>query len=432
MASSPTVSSSASVGPVSESNWAGSYTYRADQLHRPSSLEQVQEIIANAPRVRVLGSRHSFTDIADSAELLTLERLPADVVVDHAAGTVSFSAGLTYGRLAEALQAEGVALANLGSLPHISGAGAVATATHGSGDANGNLATAVAGLELVTSTGEVLTAARGDADFDGLVVGLGALGAVTRIALDVEPAYQVRQRVFEGLGWDAFLDSFDEVMSAGYSVSVFTRWGEAVDQVWVKSRVTGAPEPAGGDLFGAVAATVERHPVLGLDPVNCTAQLGVPGLWSDRLPHFRMGFKPSSGQELQSEYLVPRRHSEATIRALRMLAGAIQPVLLVSEIRTVAADRLWMSPQYGQDTIGVHFTWKPDQDAVERVLAEVEAALARFGARPHWGKVFLADAAVITGLYERLPDFIRLMGRLDPRGAFRNAWLNTRLLAAPR
>jgi alditol oxidase len=210
---------------VSESNWAGSYTYRADQLHRPSNLEQVQEIIANAPRVRVLGSRHSFTDIADSAELLTLERLPADVVVDHAAATASFSAGLTYGRLAEALQAEGVALANLGSLPHISVAGAVATATHGSGDANGNLATAVAGLELVTSAGEVLTAARGDADFDGLVVGLGALGAVTRITIDVEPAYQVRQRVFEGLGWDAFLDSFDEVMSAGYSVSVFTRWG---------------------------------------------------------------------------------------------------------------------------------------------------------------------------------------------------------------
>jgi xylitol oxidase len=414
---------------VSESNWAGSYTYRADKLHRPSSLEHVQEIIANAPRVRVLGSRHSFTDIADSAELLTLERLPADVVVDHAAGTASFSAGLTYGQLAEALQAEGVALANLGSLPHISVAGAVATATHGSGDANGNLATAVAGLELVTSTGDVLTAARGDADFDGLVVGLGAPGAVTRMTLDVEPAYQVRQRVFEGLGWDAFLDNFDEVMSAGYSVSVFTRWGGAVDQVWVKSRVTDAPEPAGGDLFGAVAATVERHPVPGLDPVNCTPQLGVPGLWSDRLPHFRMGFKPSSGQELQSEYLVPRRHAEATIRALRMLAGAIQPVLLVSEIRTVAADRLWMSPQYGQDTIGVHFTWKPDQDAVERVLAEVEAALARFGARPHWGKVFLTDAAVIAGLYERLPDFIRLMKRLDPRGAFRNAWLNTRILA---
>jgi alditol oxidase len=420
-----------SVDPMRAANWAGNYTYRADKLHRPSSLEQVQELIANAPRVRVLGSRHSFSDIADSAELLTLERLPADVVVDHAAGTASFSAGLTYGQLARALEAEGVALANMASLPHISVAGAVATATHGSGDANGNLATAVAGLELVTSSGEVVALSRGDADFEGLVVGLGAMGAVTRITLDVEPAYHVRQQVFEALGWDAFLGNFDEVTSAGYSVSVFTRWDEAVDQVWVKRRVTDAPEPAGGEFFGAVAATVDRHPILGLDPVNCTPQLGEPGLWSDRLPHFRMGFRPSSGRELQSEYLVPRRHAAAAIRALRRQAEAIRLVLQVSEIRTVAADRLWMSPQYGQDTVAVHFTWRPNTDAVARVLVDVEAALAPFDARPHWGKVFLADAAVIAGLYERLPDFIRLMERLDPRGAFRNTWLNTRLLASP-
>ncbi len=210
---------------MSEANWAGNYRYRADNLHRPSRLEQVQEAIANAPRVRALGSRHSFTDIADSSQLLTLDGLPADVVVDHAARTVSFSAGLTYGELAEALNAEGMALANLASLPHISVVGAVATATHGSGDANGNLATAVAGLEMVTSSGELLTASRGDADFDGLVVGLGALGVVTRITLDVEPAYDVRQRVFEGLDWDVLLGNFDEITSAGYSVSVFTRWG---------------------------------------------------------------------------------------------------------------------------------------------------------------------------------------------------------------
>jgi alditol oxidase len=330
------------------------------------------------------------------------------------------------------LQAEGVALANLGSLPHISVAGAVATATHGSGDANGNLATAVAGLELVPPSGEVLTASRGDADFDGLVVALGALGAVTRVTLDVEPAYQVRQRVFEGLAWDALLGNFDEVTAVGYSVSVFTRWGEAVDQVWVKRRVTGAPEPAdGGELFGAVAATVDRHPILGIDPVNCTPQLGVPGPWSDRLPHFRMGFMPSAGEELQSEYLLPRRHATAAIEALRHRAGAIRPVLQVSEVRTVAADRLWLSPQYGQDTVALHFTWTPEQDAVERVLADVEAALAPFAARPHWGKVFLADAAVIAGLYQRLPDFVRLTERLDPRGAFGNAWLDAHVLGPP-
>jgi alditol oxidase len=413
---------------VNETNWAGNYRYQAGKLHRPSSVEQLQEVVAGAPRVRVLGSRHSFTDIADAAELVSLEGLPADVAVDREAGTVSVSAGLRYGELAEALQCEGMALANLASLPHISVAGAVATATHGSGDANGNLATAVAGLELVTSSGELLTVSRGDPDFDGLMVGLGALGAVTRLTLDVEPAYQIRQRVFEGLAWDALLEHFDEITGAGYSVSVFTRWGEAVDQVWVKRRVTEDPEQVDEELFGARAATVDRHPIIELDPVNCTRQLGVPGPWWDRLPHFRMGFTPSAGAELQSEYLVPRRHAATAIGAVRALADQVRPVLQVSELRTVAADRLWMSPQYREDTVAIHFTWHPDPAGVRRALVELEAALAPCQARPHWGKVFVADATTIAPLYERLPDFRRLADRLDPPGAFRNPWLTRHVL----
>ena len=411
-----------------ETNWAGNHTYRAGTLHRPSSVDQVRELVAGASRLRVLGSRHSFTDIADSAALLSLDGLPAEVVVDQAAGTVSCSGGLRYGDLAEALAAEGVALHNLASLPHISVAGAVATATHGSGDANGNLATAVAGLELVTASGETVTASRGDPDFDGLVVGLGALGAVTRLTLDVEPAYRVRQRTFEGLAWASLYEHLDAVTSAGYSVSLFTRWGEQVEQVWVKSRVTGEPEQVRDELFGAVPATVDRHPILGIDPVNCTPQLGVPGPWSDRLPHFRMGFTPSSGDELQSEYLVPRGQAVAALESLRALAGVVRPVLQVSELRTVAADRLWMSPQYGQDTLAVHFTWLPDRAGVERALVEVEAALAPFGARPHWGKLFLADASAIAPRYPRLPDFATLAARLDPRGVFANAWLHRHVL----
>jgi xylitol oxidase len=413
---------------VTEVNWAGNYTYRAERLHRPSTLEQVREIAAAAPRIRVLGSRHSFNDMADSAELMTLDALPAEVVVDRAPGTVSFAAGMTYGALAAVLRREGLALHNMASLPHISVAGAVATATHGSGDASGNLATAVAGLELVTSGGEVVAAARGDDDFDGLVVGLGALGAVTRITLDVEPAYEVRQRVFEGLAWDALSEHFDEISAAGDSVSVFTRWRGSTDQVWVKSRVTGAPEQVRDDLFGAPAATVDRHPILGLDPVNCTPQLGRPGPWSERVSHFRLGFTPSAGDELQSEFCVPREHAVAAIEALRAIGDRIAPVLQVSEIRTIAADRLWMSPQYGRDTVAVHFTWMPEPDAVARVLADVEGALAPFRARPHWGKLFLAGAATLAPLYERRPDFVRLAERLDPRGAFRNAWLEERVL----
>jgi xylitol oxidase len=416
---------------VHETNWAGNYRYRAGKLHRPSTVEQLQGVVANTPRVRALGSRHSFTDLADSDELVSLEGLPEEVAVDREAGTVSLSAALRYGELAEVLEREGLALANLASLPHISVAGAVATATHGSGDANGNLATSVAGLELVTSSGELLTASRGDPDFDGLVVGLGALGAVTRLTLDAEPAYQVRQRVFEGLAWDALHEHFDQVTATGDSVSVFTRWGEAVDQVWVKSRVTDDPEQLHDDLFGAAAATVDRHPIIELDPVNCTLQLGVAGPWWDRLPHFRMGFTPSSGAELQSEYQIPRLHAAAAIGAVHALAELVRPLLQVSELRTVAADRLWMSPQYGQDTVAIHFTWHPDPVGVQRVLVQLEAALAPFGARPHWGKVFVADATTITPLYERLPDFKRLVDQLDPRGAFRNPWLTNHVLGPP-
>ena len=257
---------------------------------------------------------------------------------------------------------------------------------------------------------------RGEPGFDGMVVGLGALGAVTRVTLDVQPDYEVRQRVFESLAWDALLEHLDAIFAAGDSVSVFTRWGEDVDQVWVKSRVAEEPETVRAEWLGARAATVERHPILGLDPVNCTAQLGVPGPWWDRWPHFRMGFTPSNGDEIQSEYHVPRAHAAAAIAALRERSDVIRPVLQVTELRTVAADTLWMSPQYEQDTLGLHFTWAPDQPAVERVLIEVEAALEPFAPRPHWGKVFR------SAHHPRADDFAALAARLDPRGAFRNAW----------
>ncbi|MGY1662870.1 FAD-binding protein [Geodermatophilus sp. SYSU D00705] len=416
-----------------ETNWAGNHTYRAQRLHRPTTLEQVQEIVAAAPRIRVLGSRHSFTGIADSAELLSLEAVHAagsplaGIDVDLAAGTVTLGGGVRYGELADVLRDAGAALHNTASLPHISVAGAVATATHGSGVTNGNLATAVAALELVTSDGELVRAARGDADFDGMVVGLGALGAVTALTLDVEPAFEVEQRVFEGLSWDALAEHFDEVVASGYSVSLFTLWGEDVEMVWVKSRTDGTPAPE-GDLFGAVPATVDRNPVPGLDPTPCTPQLGRRGLWSDRLPHFRMGFTPSVGDEIQSEYLLPVRWALDAITAIRGLGARLRPLLLTCEIRTVAADRLWLSGSYGGDAVAFHFTWRRDPAGVDAVVADLERVLAPFSARPHWGKVFAAGAAEIAPLYERHADFVDLVARMDPRGAFGNDWLEEKVL----
>ena len=120
----------------------------------------------------------------------------------------------------------------------------------------------------------------------------------------------------------------------------------------------------------------------------------------------------------------PGRDAVAAIEAVPAIArDAPTAAAQVSEIRTVAADRLWMSPQYGRDTVAVHFTWKPEQERVERALVEVERVLDPFGPRPHWGKLFLADADEIRPRYERLGDFVALLGRVDPRGAFRNDWL---------
>jgi xylitol oxidase len=414
-----------------ETNWSGNYAYRATVIHRPSTVAELQELAAGASRIRALGTRHSFTGIGDSEQLVSLERLPVDISVDHGAGTVSLSGPVTYAELAEALNREGVALANLASLPHISVAGAVATATHGSGDGKGNLATAVRALELVTSSGDLIRAAAGDERFDGLVVGLGSLGVVTRLTLAVEPYYEVAQRVFDDLAWEALFEHFDEITSSGDSVSVFHRFGERIDQVWLKRR--SSPGDDGGDredLFGARAADSPRNPVFGADPVNCTPQLGVPGPWSERLPHFRSGFLPSSGEEIQSEFFVAREDAVAAITAVRELAPSIRPLLLVCELRTIASDSLWLSPHYGRRSVAIHFTWRRRQAEVERVVVEIEARLHEFAARPHWAKLFSARAAEIAPHYERIGDFLALREQLDPRGAFRNDWLQSRVLGA--
>jgi alditol oxidase len=409
-------------------NWGGNYRYRARALHRPTALDELQQLVVSRRRLHVVGTRHSFTAIADGDELVNLDDLPGEVSIDHDAQTVSLPSHLRYGDLAEQLAAEGLALANLASLPHISVSGAVATGTHGSGVTNGNLATAVAALELVRADGEVVRLRRGEPDFDGAVVALGALGVVTRIVLDVQPAYEISQHVYEGLAWDALFEHFEAIFSAAYSVSVFLRWGDRTDQVWLKRRADDPPAPE--ELFGASPAPAERHPISGLDPVNCTPQLGRPGPWMDRLPHFRMGFTPSSGDEIQSEYHLPRERAVEAIDALRGVRASFQGLVQVTELRTIATDTLWLSPHYRRDTVAIHFTWAPDQAAVEQALAEIEAVLMPLGARPHWGKLFLARASDFIHGYERLADFSSLVERFDPGGKFGNPWLEEHVLGA--
>ncbi|KQQ92644.1 FAD-binding protein [Leifsonia sp. Leaf325] len=409
-------------------NWAGNLAYGARQVMTPHTYGELAGLLRSETHVRMLGTRHSFNRIADtSGVLISLAMLHPVLEIDSAARTVRVSGGLRYGDLAIALEKEGWALANLASLPHISVAGSVATGTHGSGDGVRSLAGSVAGVELMTASGDVRTYTRGDADFDGVVVGLGALGAVTTLTLDIEPSYAVAQNVYEKLEWDDVLADLSAVTSLGYSTSMFTTWRDpdVIDQLWVKRRVAtdAAVTDAAGPAALALALTPAdgpRHPLPGVSPENCTDQLGVPGAWLDRLPHFKLGFTPSNGAELQSEYLVPRAHAAEALEAVRLLAPRIAPLLQVCEVRTVAADELWLSPAFGTEVTGIHFTWLPDQPAVEAFLPLLEAALAPFAARPHWGKLFTLPGAEVAALYPRFADFAVLRHRLDPRGVFRN------------
>ena len=398
-------------------NWAGNVTWSARARHEPTTLDELRRLVAGADRVRAVGTGHSFNRLGDTTgEQVSVAGLPPTIALDRDRGTVTVAAGLRYGDLATALHAEGYAVANLASLPHISVAGAVATATHGSGPAHGNLATAVAALELVTADGDLLTVDRADDRFAGLVVNLGALGVVTRLTLDVAPTFDVRQYVRLGLARDAL----DAAFASAYSVSAFTDWRtRRIDQVWRKQRADQPPPPA--DWLGTTAAPARRHPVPDMPAENCSPQLGVPGPWHERLPHFRLGFTPSSGDELQSEWHLARSDGAAALAALDPAAERIAAVLQVCELRTVAADGLWLSPNHERDTLAVHFTWVGDPAAVAPVLAEVEERLAPFAPRPHWGKLFTRDPATA---YPRHDDFRALLREFDPAGKFRTALLD--------
>lgn len=409
-------------------NWAGNLSYTARVVAEPADAAGVAAIIVQAraagERVRALGSRHSFNDVADTdGVLLSTRALAGDPVLDIDAQTVTVGAGTRYGELAVWLEERGFGLANLASLPHISIAGAIATGTHGSGDAVGSLASAVRGLELVDGTGTVRSLGADHPDLPGAVVAVGALGIVTRVTLSVVPSFAVAQSVFSGPTWEQVGADLAAVTAAGYSVSMFTGWrGDGPDQIWVKHRVGDADGTAALRALGVTAATVKAHPLPGIDPVSCTEQLGVAGAWYERLPHFKLAFTPSNGDELQTEYLVPREHAVAAIAALRALSDRIAPLLQICEIRTMAADDLWLSPASGTDAVGLHFTWVQRQAEVEALLPAIEAALAPLCARPHWGKLFTHTATELAALYPQLDAFRELVVRYDPDGIFRNAF----------
>ncbi len=439
-------------------NWSENILFSSAAIHEPQTVEHLQEIVRASRKVRVLGARHSFNDAAaidaqvdvdgtqevirdSSAAYISLEQLDAPLEVDSESGTVTCSGGITYGELCVRMNAEGAALHNTASLPHITVAGACSTGTHGSGDGNGNLATAVVGLEFVTADGELkhLTVEEDAEVFEGAVVSLGGVGVVTRMTLAMEPAYSMQQYVYEDMPADALYENFDEIMSGAYSVSLFPDWqGDVVNQVWFKHRTglmggkNGAadaePEPVDlglpPTLYGAKAASTHVHPVPDISAEGLTLQMGMPGAWHDRLHHFQIDSTPASGDELQTEYFVPRAHAVPALQAVEGLRDRFRSMLWVSEIRSVAADRLWLSQSYGTPTIGIHFSWRKNWPAVREVLPLVEEALAPFEVRPHWGKLFSMPPGQVQAAYPKMEDFRELLRSTDPEGKFRNGYLD--------
>jgi len=399
-------------------NWAGTVTFQDSSAEYPETLDSLKQAISSSSRVRARGSAHCFNDIADtSAASINLEKMPQEIQINKDSQTVRVPAGLKYGELATALHERGWAIHNMASLPHISVAGAVATATHGSGVGNGNLATAVRSLELVLPDGTTKRISQGDEDFEGYVVGLGLTGVVVNLDLAIEPTFNISQTVYRGMSRETYAANIKEIMSLAYSVSYFTTWAATGGgEVWAKFK-SGATAPT--KLFEAYPATSNRHPLPGLNPEPCTEQMGVSGPWHLRLPHFKMEFTPSAGDEIQSEFFVDINDAPAAFAALEKIAPQINEILWVSEIRAIAADQLWMSPHFQRDSIGIHFTWKK-VDAVYEMVKVVEAVLAPFKYRPHLGKVFSASPQYLESVMPKMADFKQLVNEIDPNNKFGN------------
>ncbi|MBI1377317.1 MAG: FAD-binding protein [Frankiales bacterium] len=397
-------------------NWAHNHAYAHERWAEPADVDELAGLVTSATRVRAVGSRHSFNELCDSDDLVVdLARLRQPPAVDPERRVVTVSPGVRFGDVARAVAEHGLALRNLGSLPHISVVGATATGTHGSGIANPVLATAVSRVRLVRADGSTSEHRRGDAGFPATVLSLGAAGIAVDMDLDLVPEFWIRQ-TREPVSLPDLLDDAEHILSEGYSVSIFTRWA-ATEQSEVLRKTAvdpGSPGPL-------PAASV---PSLLLGDGDNLTPTDEPLLWHDGLPHFRLDHQPSFGAEIQSEWFVPRERTAASLHAVAQLAPELAPHLLVSEIRSIAADELWLSPAQGRDSTCLHFTWKQHPEAVARLVRQVGTLLEPHSARPHWGKVFTADQPDWASLYPHLPDFVHVVEELDPAGTFRNRFLN--------
>jgi xylitol oxidase len=403
-------------------NWGGNLDYGPGKILAPESLAELSEIIRSG-KVRPIGTKHSFSNLViGEGQLVSAAGLSFEPVIDQKNSTVTVPAATKYGELAVFLEEEGYALKNMGSLPHISIAGSAATGTHGSGDKNQILSSSLVSFSYLDANGVIVTLNRSSKNFEACRVGLGAYGLWVNLTLAIVQSYQMRQDVFRNLPWELFLEDPAKLTAAGYSVSLFTKWGsDTIDQTWVKSRSHDSAPPI--EIAGIKPDSTSMPELMPGVGDNLTQQGGEEGAWLDRLPHFRFDATPSAGNEIQTEYFFERKNIVGAIKAIQTIASEINPTLLISEIRTIAQDAAWLSPMLRGDSVAVHFTWVNDAAAVAKAVALVEKATAEFKPIPHWGKVHGFSAEKLREVHPKLDRAKALFDSLDPQGVFSTDYL---------
>lgn len=407
-------------------NWAGNLTFLAEEFIEIESIPQLQKIVEKSKKLKVLGTGHSFSEITDTnGTLISLKKIPPEIEIDPISKSVSVNAGTSYSVLSKYLESNGWALPNLASLGEITVAGAIMTGTHGSGSKNKVLSDSVIELQLVLASGDQLIINRQDFDdFAGFIVSFGSLGVVTRVKLRIIESFSMKQFVYENISISSVAKNFDEIFNSAYSVSYFGSWAEnTTGQIWMKFLDQAEFPHLSPEAFGGNLANSNQHPVKINDPSPCTEQMGVTGKWLYRLPHFKLDSSAASGDEVQTEYLVDRNYVNEYIAGLSAIGNEISPRVYATEIRTMAADDLWLSGAYARDTVGFHFTWKKSKELAS-FLPKIEEVLGKHQGRPHWGKLFSTSKEQIITRYPRYQDFKNLLNRYDSNGKFSNNFID--------
>ena len=412
---------------VARQNWATNIQFQADAFVMPETIEQLQVAVHRATQVKVVGAGHSFNQIADTTgTLVSLARLPKQLDIDPVNQTATISGGMTYNEIAPALHEAGFGLPNLSSTPHVTVIGACMTATHGSGNGNKVLADCVSAVEIVTADGELvrLSRAANGEKFPGMVVSLGALGVVARLTLDLVPTYFMQHEYYRQLPLDQLLTYFDAMAGSGYSVSLGSRWqSDVAELVLVRRHLpNGHALPVPADFFGAAPATTDLFDGYQQGVITYAGN-GIPGPWYERLPFFNVRSTIRGENERQSEYFVHRDHTVDALAAVRAIGPRMANIIKVCEIRTIAADDIWLSPAYEQDSLAIHFSWVGKDVEIMELLPTLEQALAPFAPRPHWGKMFTMAPEVLQAGFPKMDDFRALVEAFDPAGNFRNQFI---------